>query len=455
MMFFRDLRRFPLQMFRHQKNDREGFTLIELLVVIAIIAVLIGLLLPAVQKVRDAANRSACSNNLRQLSIAAHNYDSDHSFYPGSFADILPYIEQDNLLNGMDQGYNFTLWPREENGKGLPAGVDIIGIPAAPGITGMDTLVLHFPTDQITSFETEGARKNRQEMFNKLNLLWLRALTEHHPTGFPNDLEPCAIHGLPDDGNYLAVDSILQRMAAIDDRTGISWTDLTQFSEGGQDFQAVRDEALMEIMQFGMHGDEDPGLLLPAVLPSDYAEFSSALCLDYEVGGNVVGFLEIPGVPGGSQHGGRTGLIEVHSFSHEILSPRDAASGLPTGKRQHKPISIVKPVDQASPLFMELACARSVIGVVSMTVVTTPSVVPKALQGPNFGDLRVTLENAWITSLQMGGASQGAADDSLPLEEVSFNYGKITWTYMAHDAFGNLIGMESTSCVNEDFVPPN
>ncbi len=126
-----------------RRPARRAFTLIELLVVIAIIAVLIGLLVPAVQKVRSAALRVQCSNNMRQLGLALHNFHDVNGGFPAAHltmpngathswtAQILPFIEQDALY----KQYNFNKdWSAAPNDAGVNQHqIKQFICPAAPG----------------------------------------------------------------------------------------------------------------------------------------------------------------------------------------------------------------------------------------------------------------------------------------------------------------------------------
>ena len=137
-------------------TQRRGFTLVELLVVIAIIGILVALLLPAVQAAREAARRMQCSNNLKQLGLALHNYEStfrtmppsrlnpdteiednlgNYSAYQSWTALVLPFIEQENLQDEID--FN-NAWSRLLNRPAVSKQMDTYICPSTPGSDRVD-----------------------------------------------------------------------------------------------------------------------------------------------------------------------------------------------------------------------------------------------------------------------------------------------------------------------------
>lgn len=134
-------------------SRKRGFTLIELLVVIAIIAILIALLLPAVQQAREAARRTQCKNNMKQMGLAIHNYESSFSRFPSSgefsirpsgvnpfrsftatstFTQILPFIDQGPLFNSLDLNLHYTNSANSSNKTAASAKITAFLCPTNP-----------------------------------------------------------------------------------------------------------------------------------------------------------------------------------------------------------------------------------------------------------------------------------------------------------------------------------
>jgi len=155
---------------------------------------------------------------------------------------------------------------------------------------------------------------------------------------------------------------------------------------------------------------------------------------------NSTVFMNIQGTGGDVIQGevtqaGREGWHRLQAYTHEIVSPRDAASGLPTGKRQHKPFRIVKLINRGSPLLLDAMTKNETLPSIQVSI-WTPTLV-----GAEQKVFTYTLTDATVASIRpwMPNKSDPATSGYPPAEEISFTYKKIEWTF--HN--GNIVAEDS------------
>jgi type VI secretion system secreted protein Hcp len=127
-------------------------------------------------------------------------------------------------------------------------------------------------------------------------------------------------------------------------------------------------------------------------------------------------------IKGSVTQAGREDSMMIIGFNHEVVAPRDAASGLPTGKRQHKPFTIIKELDKSTPLLQRAFLMGEMLDQVTLEL-------SRSAKGKPEPYLTITMEHVFISSHGMSSEPAPKGPQPVPTEQVSFTYDKIVWTY--------------------------